>query len=105
MGKPVEYLVQAREDFDASFDWYARRDTRAAVRFASAVDIAIENIIADPQRFPAAPGDCQYALLQRYPFQLVFREEARRIVVVAIAHAKRRPDYWLERTDSAEDSQ
>ena len=29
MAKTIEYLLDARVDFDASFDWYAKRDVNA----------------------------------------------------------------------------
>ena len=98
MPKAIEYLSQARGDFDESFDWYCDRSPGAAIGFAAAVDEALGRIVADPGRFPSTFGACSYCPLQRYPFRLVFREEADRIVVVAVAHAKRRPDYWHSRT-------
>ena len=32
--------------------------------------------------------------LKRFPFRIVFRNEPHRSLIVAIAHAKRRPGYW-----------
>lgn len=93
----VEYLSGARADFDESFDWYAKRSARAAIRFVLAVDKAIELIAADPGRFPKTYAGCRYCSLKRYPFTVVFREEIDRLVIVAMAHAKRRPGYWRRR--------
>jgi plasmid stabilization system protein ParE len=98
MPKAVEYLAGARNDFDASFDWYAERDAGAAIGFALAVDDALETILADLERFPSTHGGCRYCLLKRYPFRIVFRGETERLVVIAVAHAKREPGYWHERT-------
>ncbi len=98
MAKAIEYHAGARVDFDESFDWYAERSAGAAIGFASAVDEAIAKIVADPGRFPAAFRGCRYCSLQQLPFRVVFREETNRLVVVAIAHAKRRPRYWHGRT-------
>lgn len=94
MAKPIEYLGGARADFDESFDWYAKRSVGAAIGFASAADEAIDRIVADPGRFPFTFGGCRYCSVNRYPFRIVFRDEPNRLVVVAIAHAKRRPGYW-----------
>lgn len=98
MGKPIEYLDGARADFDESFDWYAKRSVGAAIGFAAAVDEAIDKIAADPRRFATTFGGCRYCSVKRYPFRVVFRDEPNRLVVVAIAHAKRRPGYWRGRT-------
>jgi plasmid stabilization system protein ParE len=98
MAKAIEYLAGARADFDESFDWYRERSVGAAVGFAAAVEEAMDRIMADPGRFPSTHAGCRYCTLRRYPFRLVFRDEADRLVVVAVAHAKRRPGYWHGRT-------
>jgi toxin ParE1/3/4 len=37
------------------------------------------------------------ALLHRFPFSLIYAVEERAILIVAIAHQRRRPDYWRNR--------
>lgn len=102
MAKSIEYHREARVDFDESFDWYAERNVGAAIGFASAVDHALNTILDDPTRFPLTHGGCAYCALKRYPFRIIFRNEPDKVpdkvVVVAIAHAKRRPRYWHGRT-------
>jgi hypothetical protein len=36
-------------------------------------------------------------MLKRYPYFVVFRELPRKIQIIAVAHAKRRPGYWTKR--------
>lgn len=98
MPRAVEYLEGARVDFDDSFDYYRERSAGAAIGFAAAVDEAIDLILADSSRFPSTLGGCRYCALRRYPFRVIFRDEANRLVIVAVAHAKRRPSYWHGRT-------
>jgi len=95
---PVDYLPAARHDFDQSFDWYAARSAQAAIRFANAVDAALAIIAAHPERFPAIDEAHRECLVARYPFRVVYRLTENRILIVAVAHAKRRPDYWKDRT-------
>ena len=40
------------------------------------------------------------ALLPRFPYALGFLELQTEIRILAIAHAKRHPDYWLNRVES-----
>ena len=94
---PVDYLPGARRDFDESFDWYAERSGRAAVGFANAVDVALSAIAAAPRRFAALDEFHRECPVVRFPFRIVYRVAADRIVVVAIAHAKRNPGYWKGR--------
>ena len=37
------------------------------------------------------------AVLQRFPFSIIYAFEKSGIVVVAVAHQKRRPSYWRNR--------
>jgi plasmid stabilization system protein ParE len=97
MAKSIEFGSGARADFDESFDWYAKRSPEAARRFADAVEDAFRKILMDPNRFSRTVRGCQYCTLQRYPFRVIFRQETNRVVIVAIAHAKRLPNYWRNR--------
>jgi plasmid stabilization system protein ParE len=94
---PVDYLPGARRDFDESFDWYAERSTQAAIRFVSAVDAALAAVAKDPMRFAAIDAIHRECPAKKFPFRIVYRLTQDRVVVVAVAHAKRRPGYWKAR--------
>lgn len=93
----VDYLPAARRDFDESFDWYAKRSTQAAVRFANAVDAALTAAATNPERFVTVDDLHRECPVKRFPFRIVYRIVGNLILVVAIAHAKRRPGYWRDR--------
>jgi toxin ParE1/3/4 len=97
MATYVEISTMARFEFNEAFDWYAERSTGAAIGFASEIDAAIEKIGADPERFPSTYVGCQCCILNRYPYSVIYHRTSERIVVVAIAHSKRRPAYWRSR--------
>jgi plasmid stabilization system protein ParE len=96
--KPVDFLPGARQDYDESFDWYAERSTSAAERFSDAVDDALLRIATNPVAFAFIDSRHQGCRVQRFPFQIVYRDEPDRVLVVAVAHAKCRPGYWKRRT-------
>jgi plasmid stabilization system protein ParE len=96
--RPIDFLPGARRDFDESFDCYAARSTEAALRFAAAVEAALATIATRPRQLGTVDdGHWQYAL-KRFPFRIVYRVVEEQILVVAIAHASRRPGYWSART-------
>jgi plasmid stabilization system protein ParE len=97
MAKTIEFTSGARADFDESFDWYAERSERAAVGFAEAADDAITKIVENSSRFARTIRGCQDCSLKRYPFRVVFQMTEEPVLIVAIAHAKRRPNYWQHR--------
>jgi plasmid stabilization system protein ParE len=97
MAKIIEFGPGARVDFDESFDWYAERSHAAAIGFAQAVEDAFDKILKNPRRFSATVRGCRYCALKRYPFRIIFHEDENHIVIVAVAHAKRRSTYWRNR--------
>ena len=95
---PIEYLPGARRDFDESFDWYAKREIQVAMRFANAINSALVEVATNPARFASVDGAHHESALKKFPFRIVFRLVANRVLVVAVAHAKRRPGYWMGRS-------
>jgi hypothetical protein len=58
-------------------------------------DAVMARICADPNRFAlAASPDIRKVPLKRFPFHVIYRVEANRIVVLAVAHQRRLPSYW-----------
>jgi plasmid stabilization system protein ParE len=47
--------------------------------------------------FVRLEGNIRRALLKTYPYAVVFREGEEEILILAIAHGKRRPGYWRKR--------
>jgi plasmid stabilization system protein ParE len=94
---PVDYFPGARRDFDESFDWYAARSAQTAVRFLRAVDAALAAVAANPERFASVDELHRQSPVKRFPFRIVYRIAKSHILVVAVAHAKRRPGYWKDR--------
>ena len=90
---PVDLLAEARQDFDESYDWYAERSAQAAIRFADAVDQALQRVAEDPERFAARDGVHRECPVRRFPFRIADD----RILVAAVAHAKRHPRFWQDR--------
>ena len=61
------------------------------------LDLAMTRIEEAPRRCPPYLADTRRYLLRRFPFFVVFREVNGRAQILAVAHAKRRPGYWLGR--------
>lgn len=90
----VRLASGAEADYTQALCWYAERSHRAAERFEAEFDQALLAIGTDPERFPRCDERHRYVLLRRFPYQVIYRGVGDRIVVVAVAHAKREPGYW-----------
>lgn len=97
MVRAIEYLDEAIEEAEAAARWYAERSASAASGFADEIDAAIAAIEQSPNAWPGYDHGTRHYLLRRYPFSIVYRVEATRILIVAVAHGHRRPAYWKSR--------
>lgn len=94
----IRYLAGARRDFDESFDWYSARSPETALRFLGAVRSALTRIQSSPSTFVLIDGVHQESPVSKFPFRSIFRSVKDEILIVAIAHAKRRPGFWTGRS-------
>jgi len=95
--RELEYLDEAIEEAEAAARWYAERSNFAATGFADEIDSAIAAIEQNPEAWPRYDHGTRHYLLRRYPFSVVYRLEETRILIVAVAHGHRRPEYWKSR--------
>jgi toxin ParE1/3/4 len=91
--------VEAVEDAQVARDWYAERSPLAARGFLLELADAVDAVLEAPARWPRGKANTRrYAFPRRYPFTLVYRlDSSGQVEIVAVAHHRRHPDYWLHR--------
>ncbi len=90
----MEFHPEAFAEAEAALAWYRERSVRAAEVFVSELEKAVESVSEAPQRWPLFDQGCRRYPLVRLPYLLIYREKARSIEVLAVAHGRRRPGYW-----------
>jgi plasmid stabilization system protein ParE len=95
--RALEYLEEALQEAEAAARWYRERSATAAAAFSDEIDAAESAILRLPDAWPAFDHGTRRYLLRRFPFSVVYRIEPLRIVIIAVAHARRLPGYWKSR--------
>ena len=73
--------------------------------FLAEVSATLDRIGGTPGSCPAWPRTraagplIRKATIQRFPYVIAFEKHEQHVLVLAVAHAKRRPLYWLTRTN------
>ena len=93
----VRFHPAAREEVREARLWYEERSPLSAVAFAQEVGAAVSRIAEAPTRFPVAEQGTRRVVLHRFPYNVFYRVRSEEIIVVAVAHQKRRPGYWSGR--------
>jgi hypothetical protein len=93
----ARFVAAARSEFLAEIQFYNKTQPGLGARFAAAVEEATARALAYPLSGPVTTDDVRRVFLKDFPFAVVYRPVADGIVVFALAHLARRPDYWKSR--------
>ena len=94
----IRLHADARAELREARKWYLDRSPLTAMAFAHTIDNAVSAIARAPSAYPPAEYGTRKLVLQRFPFNIFFRESEEEIVIIAVSHQKRRPGYWSRRT-------
>lgn len=95
----VVFDPDARAEFLAAVEFYEECQTGLGRRFRTSVEIELNSIVAMPFRCRVLHAPFRRCLVQKFPYAIIFTIEPDSILVVAVAHVKRKPGYWHERTE------
>lgn len=77
--------------------FYEAESAELGFEFLDDVQRVIDSLREHPKLGQTVGRGLRWALLRRFPFSLIYSEEADEILVVAVAHQRRRPGYWRGR--------
>ncbi len=95
--KAVRFESAARQELDRAVDYYERQSPGLGSRFIDRVMEAVGIVGRHPSLFAVTDGPYRCKLIRSFPYALYYREKDDRVVVLAVAHASRKPGYWQER--------
>lgn len=94
-----EFLPEAEEEFREAARYYENEAPGIGVTFVAEVRRAIRSIIANP--YAAAPlgSGIRSNVLKHFPYNILYAVDEDLLVIIAVAHQKRRPRYWRARIE------
>jgi plasmid stabilization system protein ParE len=91
------FLAPAQEELLEAISYYSAINAELGVRFEEAVAIAVRSAVAHPERGAPRSKNTRRWLVKGFPFGVIYRENVREVLVVALAHQRKQPEYWLRR--------
>jgi plasmid stabilization system protein ParE len=95
--KRARFIAPARREFLAEVVYYNGKEPGLGARFAGAVEDATARAVAFPLTGSLAPKNTRRAFIKDFPFALVYRPDENGIIIFALAHHSRHPEYWQAR--------
>ncbi len=93
----IVVLPQAADEFDDATDYYDQQQPGLGQRFRDEVDRHIRWIREHPDVPRPRPGGYRRVNLKVFPHYIAYLVRGDEVWVLAVAHAHRRPEYWIGR--------
>ncbi len=91
--------LEARKEFLSAVQYYEDCQTGLGRRFRDIVEDSITKIIAEPLRYRVFYIPFRRHLLPKFPYAIIYSIEPHHIHIIAVAHTKQKPEYWLTRAE------
>ena len=101
----VVLLAEAEAELGDAAGWYEQRRAGLGDELLDEVREGLAVIVETAETWPRWPGaparipPIRKYILQRFPYSIAYQVYPDFIVVLGLVHAKRRPLYWILRSD------
>lgn len=93
-----EIRPEAEGDYLEALVYYGTRQPESALEFEAEFESLIERILESPRMYRVThEPSVRQASMRRFPCSIVYQEVADGILIIAVAHHRRRQGYWLDR--------
>ena len=91
-------LLEASEELEACVNYYNSQRSNLGTEFLAEFESTAERILKLPNAARMVGEDVRSKPIHRFPFYVLYRSLEDEITIIAVAHRRRRPRYWLDRT-------
>ena len=95
--KPVVFLPEAEQEMLEAAIYYQSQTAGLGADYLLEVERAVKAIAKSPMIWSVIEGELRRRLIRRFPFGILYRNDPEEIVIVAVAHLRRKPGYWRKR--------
>jgi|APTNR8051073442_1049403.scaffolds.fasta_scaffold13276_4 toxin ParE1/3/4 len=97
MAYNVDLHPVAEVELWEAVDWYDDQKEDLGKSFAFEIQETVNLIRLNPTQFPVVAGNKRKAIVNRFPFVVVFEVKDNLIFILAIFHTRRNPKGWKRR--------
>jgi plasmid stabilization system protein ParE len=87
----------AAKEYADETNYYARLDPELGGRFYDEIERLIRNIRQQPDRFRLFDAPIRRHFSDVFPYAVLYIDQPERVLIIAVMHMKRHPDYWRNR--------
>ncbi len=95
---PVIFDPDAHLEFLSAVQYYEDCQKDLGRRFKESIELAVAKIAEAPFRYRVVRAPFRRYLIHKFPYGIMYSIEPDHIRIIAIAHTKRKPGYWLKKS-------
>jgi hypothetical protein len=95
----VRFLIPGRRELADAFRHYESKQPGLGESFRDAAWDAVQRIKRLPNAYATSGGAIRRCHLRRFPYAITDAAADTEIVIIAVAHLRRKPGYWRGRLD------
>ena len=104
MTREVRFLDEAVAELHDAAAWYQQRSEGLGLVFLGVIDTAVDLISRWPGSGPLVEGvsddlEVRRTTIARFPYYIAYLAADDDLVVLAVAHERREPKYWIDRAE------
>jgi hypothetical protein len=84
-------------EFNNAIEFYELEQAGLGKQFEEEIKRSLRRIIRYPSAWSIEQGEIRRYLMHRFPYKLLYAIEENHILILAVAHLHRKPEYWAER--------
>jgi toxin ParE1/3/4 len=92
-----QFLPEADQELRETARYYESEAPGVGLAFIAEVHRTVGMIVSHPRSARKIRGSIRKKVLSHFPFSILYSIESDLILIVAVAHHKRRPTYWRKR--------
>lgn len=93
----ARFHPEARAEHLQSARFYERERKGLGRQYLDTIARAVKRIGKSPDSFPVYRSPFRRLVILEFPFTLIYSIEADSVLIVAVAHQSREPEYWTDR--------
>lgn len=97
MKLPLIVNPEAEADLDEATRWYEAQRTGLGGELLDCVHEIFDRIRRAPRLHGKVFQELRLALVQRFPYAVIYRIDDDQVTVIAVYHTSRDPRYWQDR--------
>jgi plasmid stabilization system protein ParE len=91
------FLEPAKDELNDAIAYYEAQRDGLGQQFADEVRKSIQRILDHPEAWTQLSRNTRCCRMNRFPFGIVYQARGGEILIVAIMHLHRKPEYWKDR--------